>query len=364
MNGETLLEALTDVDPALVQAAGKARRRPAWRMWAAAAACVCLLLAGTVQILYRLDYFRMGCSAVAGTLADGAYYYNEAHSGVWRWTPGEGSKKLVGAFWEDGWLANDYGVYYSRGRSLFVRVHETGETRRLCRAPRRDARRISFSLTDGGDLCVTLWQRDRQHVTELLLDGKTGTLLQTLRENTDPLDDAWFPPDYRLWRLGSRTLELSGRTDADGETYFLLTENGVPVLPEGQYVLPYPKQLQQALLVETARLAQPEKTQTLLLLPDGTQLAGVPHTLQDSGVDGWLLYTQNNRLWRFDLSDGTRRALDADAEYEACSFVCDGTLLMTCVPWDEAQTCWRLVCDEDGAPVKLELVCRDIRNST
>ena len=44
MNGETLLEALTDVDPALVQAAGKARRRPAWRMWAAAAACVCLLL--------------------------------------------------------------------------------------------------------------------------------------------------------------------------------------------------------------------------------------------------------------------------------------------------------------------------------
>lgn len=363
MNGESLLTAMNDVAPALVQAAEKARRRPVWRSWAAAAACLCLLLGGTVYTLLRLDYFRTGCSAWAGTLTGGAYYYSVPHSGVWRYTPEDGSQKLVGAFWKDGWLANDYGVYYTRGRSLFVRVHETGKTQRLYHAPRHAARRIGLSLADDGSLYVTLYERDRQHVTELLLDGQSGALLQTLRAHADMENGAWFPAGNRFFRLGSRTLELCDRTCADGEDGFTLTENGVSMLPEDQRVLPYPRQLRQALLLQTVSPAQPETEQTLLLLPDGAQLDGVPLSVQDSGVDGWLLYTHENRLWRLSLADGSRQALEADADYEAYSFVCDGTLLMTCVPWDEAQTCWQLVLDEDGAPSGIRLLCRDIREN-
>ena len=38
---------------------------------------------------------------------------------------------MLSTFWYDGYAVNGYGIYYLRGATLYVQVHETGERIKL-----------------------------------------------------------------------------------------------------------------------------------------------------------------------------------------------------------------------------------------
>lgn len=55
------------------------------------------------------------------------------------------SERVLSTFWYDGYAVNGYGIYYLRGETLYVQVHETGERIKLYTAP-QDCTRLFFSL--------------------------------------------------------------------------------------------------------------------------------------------------------------------------------------------------------------------------
>lgn len=184
MRAEDILNALDHVDPALV---GAADRKP--RLWpkrlrrfAAAAACFALVLGLGFHTLLRFDYFRSGCSAWPGSIVDGTYYFRVAHSGLWRWSEDGGTEKILSTYWYDGALVNGYGVYFNRGRTLYVLPHATGKTAKLYTAPRAKCTHIGFSLLTDGRVDLMVYDKDRQVGSEYLLDGVTGTVRETIQE--------------------------------------------------------------------------------------------------------------------------------------------------------------------------------------
>ena len=183
MRAEDILNALDHVDPALV---GAADRKP--RLWpkrlrrfAAAAACFALVLGLGFHTLLRFDYFRSGCSAWPGSIVDGTYYFRVAHSGLWRWSEDGGTEKILSTYWYDGALVNGYGVYFNRGRTLYVLPHATGKTEKLYTAPRAKCTHIGFSLLTDGRVDLMVYDKDRQVGSEYLLDGVTGTVRETIQ---------------------------------------------------------------------------------------------------------------------------------------------------------------------------------------
>ena len=183
MRAEDILNALDHVDPALVESAGRMPRL--WprrlRRLAAAAACFALILGLGVQTLLRFDYFRSGCSAWPGSVVDGTYYFRVAHSGLWRWSEETGTEKILSTYWYDGAIVNDYGVYFNRGRTLYVLPHATGKTEKLYTASRAKCTHIGFSLLADGQVDLMVYDKDRQMGSEYLLDGATGAVRETIQ---------------------------------------------------------------------------------------------------------------------------------------------------------------------------------------
>lgn len=241
MKREEISDAMNLLDDDLVESTEKIRKtvrrspKRTWVKWAAAAACLCLIVAGAINTLLRFDYFTAGCSAWPGTIVNGAYYYKVPHKGVYSYTPGEGSKMLLSAYWEDGWLVNKYGLYYVQGRSLFVREAETGDIRRLYRASLTDSTHIGFTLQQDGNAIVTIYNKHTEIKSELLLDGETGEMLKTVMEPTEYDDDA-LSYSKANYLVGDRRLQL---VPADGGDTCDLLENGKSILPEGITVSRY-----------------------------------------------------------------------------------------------------------------------------
>ena len=128
MRPETLLYAIGEVDDAAVQDARdpKLKRPHRWRRWLVTAACLCLVVLGiwTAWRFEYLDFLRTGCAASIGTVVDGDYYYHVRHRGLYRYDPETGERQqILSTFWYNSYQVNEYGVYYTDGKSLYVLGH-------------------------------------------------------------------------------------------------------------------------------------------------------------------------------------------------------------------------------------------------
>ena len=96
MKAMRMINALTDMDSALIEAAapGKAKR-PRWVRTLAAVACLALVIGSAGTVVDRLGLFRAGCSAWPGDFVDGRYYYRAHHGALYCWEdgPGEAPRK-------------------------------------------------------------------------------------------------------------------------------------------------------------------------------------------------------------------------------------------------------------------------------
>ncbi|MGM9619652.1 MAG: hypothetical protein ACI3W8_07470 [Oscillospiraceae bacterium] len=383
MNPAQLFAAVGETEERFLAESEHPSKKRRWRRPLAVAACLALLLAGAVQTLLRLEYLTAGCGAWPGDIVDGVYYYRVPHKGFCRYTPEEGSELLVHTILEDGCIVNEYGVYYTRGRSLYVRVHATGKTEKLYTVPLFTVSHIGVSFLAEGTLDLTVYNKWKEYKYDLELDGKTGEVLSTLLPPTDYGEDVLRPTE-QSYLVGERRIEKvkvsREETDAVAAQYGLtfhdrlcdLTENGVSLLPEGAYTSDYSDtQLGDYLLVQYffPETLETEGDHALLLLPEGGSVE-LPNTYISAAAEGYvycMAYSdsgeQENAISCLEIASGESWTLPLDHPELASDlydFATDGTLLYSSAPWAKAQTCWEIVRDESGRPASLRLVAEDI----
>ena len=351
-----LLKALGQIDPKYAEEAlQKPRRR--WVRALSAAACLLLVIGIGGTVIDRLELFRAGCSAWPGDFVDGRYYFNGGHGSLYCWD-GQTTEKVLGALQSDGRLVNDYGVYFKRGRRLFVMPHDTGKTRKLYTAPLLDRSHIGIELY-GDDVVVRIYNKWKEHASEVLVDGLTGQVLATVTDRipySDLYDDlAWG--DTHL-KVGERELVLvpeGGRAD--------LTENGVSILPEGVdsvsvYYYRYGGQI-----LFRAEEEWPESSTVFVVRPDGDdRLVEMPAYTCDGLAGDYLYYIKNEEqeIWCLDTRTGENWQLSMDTDMELYELATDGVHLVTCVPWDDYQALWKVEYDGAGRPEGLTLQDPDL----
>lgn len=335
------------------------RRGRIWLRLAAAAACICLVLTGAFHVLQRLDYLGAGCGAWAGQIVNGVYYYAKPHSGVYSYAPDGESEKLLGTYWFDQYQLDDYGIYYTSGKRLYVREHTTGKRRHLYTA--KKSTHIFIERLAEGNVMLTCYNKRTKMLYEVLVDGKNG---KQLVELASPIsyEASWHTQKYSELHdsAGERQFEL---IPTEEEYRFDLYENGKSILPKGVSVCHY----NHYSLGDTLVLQGYEgrwKDILVVLPPKGgvTILSGVPTAIL-SGNEDYLFYADQETVYAVSLADGTKHRLKPKGEtavgfYEVVS---DGAYLYACAPWKKTQECWQVDYLE-SVPVGLTLVKSDIGN--
>lgn len=362
MKGLRLLKALNDIDGALVEQAapGKAKRFR-WARALATAACLALVIGSAGTVIGRLGLFRAGCSAWPGDFIDGRYYFRAEHGGLYCWN-GQTTEKVLGALASDGKLVNEYGVYYTRGRRLYVKPHGTGKTKRLYTAPLLDRSHIGFDFY-GDDVVVRIYNKRKKHASEVLVDGLTGQVLATVTDHI-PYSDLY---DNLAWgdthlKVGERELVLVPLED---EHRFDLTEQGLSILPEGaaavsSYYRRGYDQLWFDLTMDSGAVEQfavRSDNEDRLIDEEGSWSAAgdFAYRVGDSNGD-----TLDDTVWCLDTRTGQQWQLENDTPMEFYEITTDGVHLASCVPWDDYQAMWRIEYDGQGCPEALVLLDEDV----
>lgn len=327
--------------------------------WIVVAACICLMIGLGIDTIERFEYFTASCGAYVGEVVDGIYYYNVKSDGLYCYSPDEGNRKVLSTYWYDSYEINDYGVYYSRGRQLYIQIHDTGERKLLYRSGLFESSHIGFTLRADGNIVVTIYNRYTDNMSEILLDGKTGEELEMVMENFAEL---YYSESHFV--IGERELTLVEAGD-----YYDLVENGESILPETidgieGYGATY---IGDALwFYINDNLDLPNAKQNMFVVyPDGTNTVNVlPFFGLYSGNNDFLFWSdyEANEMWCFDVASGESWTLEKDSDLTIYSVESDGEYVYSCAPWDEAQILWKLLYDDVGRPVSLELVDENIKD--
>lgn len=366
MRSQRILMTLSEVEEQYVAAAAPGKKKmPRWRKLLTAAACLCLAVMCFVEVVDRMEWFAAGCSANPGTLIGDTYYFSYMGDGVYSYTPGEGTKKEISTFWYEGWLVNDYGIYYKQDHRLYVQIHETGKRKLLYTSSVFNYSHIGFSLEDDGSVIVTQYNKYREVQDEVRIDGVTGKVLETVTPSVsydDVFGDLTVPYSRANFTVGNRILTL---TPSGRENRFLVYENGENILPEGVTVSGYPDQYGDNVWFDTY-LQDDTNSTYYVATPDGQdQVITLPTHYYDTGTNDHLFYTDEQILdedyhsvwtvWCLNWRTGKSWPLEFDWDgADFYSVVTDGEWFWSCAPWSNAQVCWKLVYDGDQ-PVGLSL---------
>lgn len=365
MKVENILDAIGAINDEAVQDA-RAYRRTRYSKaikWVALAACFCLVMAGMLDTLNRFDYSFDGgnCAATPGTIVEGVYYYYVPHSGVWSYEPNGVSQKDLSTYWFEEWAVNDYGIYYQQGRSVYVRDHETGERRKLYSASQPGCTHIRFELSRDGNIIFVGMNKDDRTCYELLLDGTTGELIETLMEPTS-YDVLSYSESHK--KIGNREIELSAASE--DAVLCELTENGVNLLANGMLVYKYEEHWGNALWFKVWQENRvDDETKYVILHPDGeTEIVTLPTQYYYGGTAEYLFTTiENCEVLCVEVATGESWILEMDTPGDFHDLATDGNYLYTMAPWAEGQTCWKLEYNDEGHPMRIILVDKNISAS-
>lgn len=346
----------------------KKKKKRRWPKWVAAAACFCLVAVGVWDTLARMDFhfFRAGCGSFPGQFVGEDYYFYAPGEGVLRYTLGGESELALHTYWFEEWDVNEYGIYYWWDMSVYVKDHETGTRTKLYTASRRDTTHIRYVLLGNGNVVVTHYNKDTDITYEVMIDGKSGEVLDTVMEPT-PHDVSHYAYWSRLnFFVGDRHIELVPVDEKKDNC--LLTEKGRNLLPEGMTVRPssFPDYFGGALwlpLRNDGSYDPGEIERYAVIHPDGrTEVVTLPNEYYYGGTTEYLFTPENNnRVKCVEVSNGDSWILEMDAETEDLhDLATNGIQLYTMAPWAEEQMCWEIVFDGTGKPVGLTQIAESI----
>jgi len=371
MKQEKIIDALDFLPEEMLEQAQservKKKKKRRWPKWVAVAACLCLVIVGAWDTLGRLDYnfFEAGCGSFPGQFVGDDYYYLVPKEGVMHYTPGGESELALHTYWFEEWQVNKYGIYYWQDMAVYVKDHENGERRKLHSASWPECTHIRFDLREDGNVIFIGYNKDTEVRYELLLDGVTGEVLETIMAPTS-YDDFEIAYSDAHKTIGEREVVL---LDEGRDTLHELTENGANLLPEGMLVRRYSAEYWGgALWFNVWRKDRVDEEETYIILyPDGrNELVTLPSEYYYGGTTEYLFYPNvaDGEVWCTEVDTGETWALDMDAETEDLhDLASNGIHLYTMAPWAEKQMCWKLEYDGDGRPFGLTLISSDIHGS-
>ena len=363
MKANDLLDMIGKVDDNIIEEAKQKKKAilPRWTKWLATAACLCLVLggiaAGTFNILDRLGYFRLGCSTLPGTIVDDQYYYYVRHSGVWRYSNGK-AEKLIGDYWMRGYALGENCLYYDDYSANLHRIDlQTLKKKKIYSAS--DATHIDFSVKDGGNVIVTVYNSKKRYYYEVLIDGETGEVLERLTDKIsyDDTDRSDADPHYII---GYRDIVLVPIGEAS-ERKYMPTENGKALLPEGSWVRDsicnFCEEVKSFVVYNGSDAS--EESEVLIIFADGkTYLKQKEeYPIYNGTIGHILLYADNDGpgIWCYDPDSKEKWELKTDTKHSFDSFTNDDKMLYSCEPWNCDQAAWKIVY-EGNRPVALQLI--------
>ena len=200
--GEVKDEYLQEIDSRIK----RVRRR---RMWKRGLLAACVILIAGIVIQFSVLFIgglggRSGYNSPEGIAAGGYYYHKTSEGDVFRYTPEEGSVRLIKSCILDRWkntsyptTANDYGFYYSKGDWIY-RI-KNGETKSE-KLYHYESKPQYPSLYPAGanDIAVVFDDYNRAdvmtHDEVLIIDGITGECKTVVMEQDDP----YYESNYAL----------------------------------------------------------------------------------------------------------------------------------------------------------------------
>lgn len=373
MKNERLLNALGNIDEELIVEAAPGNKTSKmklqsmkWIKRVVAAACVCLLVAGAINTLGRLDFdFGASCGAGLGKIVDGVYYYHEPHKGIMSYMPDGETKQLLHTYWYEDWQVNEYGIYYRQGMSVYVRDHETGTRTKLYTSDSVENTHMRFVLWEDNNIIVTNYNKNTEIVYEVLVDGVNGGVLETVMEKTsyDETNTVYYS-DMHL-RVGDREITLEPM-DEDREV-FIAIENGENILPNDFYVTRHYRDVYENILILNKYTHMNHET-VFVIYPDGTnKILNLPYHTNFSGNEEYLYYASvsDETVGCVDAQTGETWLLEIEAngkDYnEIHNVETDGEYMYTCGPAGGETACWKLIYGEDGKPTAMTLLDGDIK---
>lgn len=363
MKSEDLLDAIGQVNEQDVADAARVKRKaPWWARTLGAAACLCLVCMGAFALLFG----GMGASAGAGggNFAGGWYYYQLNGGDVYRHNPEQGCEKVLSSWQYDTWDVNENGLYYKQNRRLYLVDHDSGEKRLLYRSGLFESSHIGFELY-GDDVIVSVYNKRRDSVYEVLIDGESGAVLQTVMELEYDYDFFTQFSDLNFL-VGDRHLTL---VPANGEGYrFYLTENGER-LTESQ-VTQWPDWCDGGLWFDIYDESD-EQSSYFVVYPEGEELLVLSH-VKWAVADGYMYWWEYDTsqpagadvytLMCMDVHTGETWPMEVDTPGLSLDVLAtDGQIMYSSFFNAKSVACWEIVYDS-SRPSALHLLDADIND--
>ena len=406
---ELLLDVIGEVkDEYLQEIDSRIKRVRHRRMWKRGLLAACVILIAGIAVQFAVMFggglgSRGGGFSAEGLVAGGYYFHQTRDGDVFRYTPEEGSDRLLKSSILDRWkdirypiTSNDYGFYYSKGDWLYRIKH--GETKSEKLYHHESKPNYLYLYPAGANdiaLRVSYNRADvMTHDELLIIDGITGECKTVIMEQGIPaqaydslsIDDRNFYAEHEAllvshtvyadtvtYTVGDRTLELVYQAGKEWYDYtYRLTENG-KTLYNG-YVEPYNVRTVGDSLVFTVGRGGNNIDKDLngyvIVSPDGSNhVVNVPSvpgnekfffTVKDMDDGQDILAVRVNDNEKFKLK------WDRAEERHARDIYSDGSYLWTMgfdgKKGDYLASCYRIEY-ENGIPTALTLIDDDITDN-
>ncbi len=352
-------------DAARPHAPRASRHKTRRRITAAVAACLLVAIIGAIYVQIDLNYFVAACGGAPGTIANGRYYYYDLNAGYFVYDPATGeSEMLVSELFHDleRGAVNEYGFYYTAmgSRQLKCRVHETGETVTLYEAPRDEWTHTVITELYEDAILYTLYNKDLRVRTLLLLDARSGKVLETIADRMP-----YGVEDYTIpYPVGDR--HIGRTTDLDRTNLRHITEDGEPIRLNGHYLavgdaVGHNKYAGDSLIASYMKDGTSTGGQQFALIrPNGNDILIDPSFDVFGGTNDYLfghLTTDKapyDTVYSYHIATGETAVLIAD--YQMQEITTDGTYLYASAPWGRATEVYRLDYAADGTLIGAMLI--------
>lgn len=299
-----------------------------------------------------------------GTAVNGKYYYSVVGKGVYEYTPGQETRKVMDCKGINYQLeATEDGLYLRQEKEILFYDFSTGEERLFFNGSRYGCEYITVTAMTNGDIRVILYD-DASGARQIVLKGTTGDVVVPLSQwegIADMVGNAVI--DYYVGdRYITRNIGVK-----ETMSFVTLEENGHNILPEDMAVYSgFPNKCGDNLIFGVYKGEYENESSLLILRPDGNDeilsIPGYPEHLiynhQNNIYGYYAFYKDSSRIVCHNIYTGENWTLiDLNlADIWVNWIYMDENYIYGWAEGQNPQICWEIIRDDDGKPVSLELI--------
>lgn len=301
-----------------------------------------------------------------GAVVNGKYYYSVVGKGVYEYTPGQKTQKVMdckGTNYQ--FEATQDGLYLRQEKEIVFYDFSTGEEKLFFSGSGYGCEYITFTTMTNGNINVVLYD-GVYSACQIVLKGVTGDVVVPLSQWVgvgDIVDNAVL--DYYL-----SDRHITKNFDNKGIMSFVtLEENGRNILPDDMAVYSgVPNKCGENLIFGVYKEDYGNESSLLILRPDGNdEILTIPwypehliYNHQNNIFADYAFYLDNSYIVCHNIYTGESWPLiDLSREKQVNWIYMDENYIYGFAEGRNTQDCWKIIRDSSGKPVSLELIADD-----